>query len=138
MNTNTSIIPNVAVVTFAFVLAVIVAALCIIVVRDGNTQLVSQSMQELVYIAGAAIVALGALLGVSKYFDSQQNSQQSAAQVAQNGAQAAVSAPAVSSVSNSGVGDLAALLAAIQPTAQPQQPATVAPVVTPTSVTAEA
>lgn len=117
MNTNNSNIPNIAVMAFAVCLVAIVGSLCAIAIRDGNTPLVTQAMQELVYIAGAAVVALGALLGISKYLDSQQSQPTSASQP---------SSPAASvtpALDTSGVGDVAALLAAIQQSQQSQQPA---------------
>lgn len=116
MNTNNSNIPNIAVMAFAVCLVAIVGSLCAIAIRDGNTPLVTQAMQELVYIAGAAVVALGALLGISKYLDSQQGQATSASQPSSP----ATSVPALDT---SGVGDVAALLAAIQQSQQSQQPA---------------
>lgn len=122
MNTNNSNIPNIAVMAFAVCLVAIVGSLCVIAIRDGNTPLVTQAMQELVYIAGAAVFALGALLGISKYLDSQQSQPTSASQPA-------IPATSVTpALDTSGVGDVAALLAAIQQSQQPAPAAVAAPV----------
>lgn len=54
---------------FAGCLAAVVVTLSIIVIRDGNTPLVSQAMGELLWLGGIAIAVLAGLLGFTKYLE---------------------------------------------------------------------
>lgn len=104
MVSNNSTISNIACATFAACLFVVTVVLGAIAWRDGNTPLVQQAMQELGIIGAAAITALGALLGLKNFLDS-------------NGSSAPGNMPATSTpaapVVSAGVSDVQAALASL-------------------------
>ena len=118
----------IAVATFALCLVIITGVLGAIAIRDGSNPLVSQSMQELVAIGGASILALGAVAGLKKYLETKSDvaSQQ---QQQSNAAGAASSDPAGFSASPLGIAasDVAAILAAAGAQVAPVATATAAP-----------
>lgn len=119
-NSNQTPSSVITIATWALAIAFlgITGTLCAIVIRDGNSALVSQAMGELLWLGGVSFAALMGLLGFTKYLENT------------SGSASAAAAPGSNALGI--VGDIGSILAGLA-----QQPAASAAAATTSSSTAD-